>query len=217
MRQFQMCYSKEVSITTFLIGVSFSALLIFRGPTDDKIVGLFLAYISFMQAFEYLLWSNQKCDDVNKNISLTAMFFLHLEPVVLAAIALLLSPIQSTKPVILLLVAIYAFIAIPFTQQYLRAEPECTLRKEPDPHLFWPWTAKPKSLQMYVIFAGLLSIIPILSLRDKAYGYTTGFLAMFTFVVSGIVYKREFVGSMWCFFGSFVPALLYFLRARGTL
>jgi hypothetical protein len=43
-----MCYSEEVSLATFLIGIFGSIAVYTLGTTFDRIVALYLGYVAFM-------------------------------------------------------------------------------------------------------------------------------------------------------------------------
>ena len=62
-----MCYSFEVSISTFLIGLTFSIinLIKFKNPVYVCLSILWLVVI-FMQLWETLLWKNYKCNLISK-------------------------------------------------------------------------------------------------------------------------------------------------------
>ena len=61
-----MCFSKEVSLATFIIGVLGGFLCYSVNSPDYKIIGLFFGFVSLMQGIEYLLWCHQTCDTYNK-------------------------------------------------------------------------------------------------------------------------------------------------------
>ena len=84
-----MCFSKDVSLATFLTGFIGGLLCFSTGVVDLKIIGLFFMFVSLMQGIEYLLWIHQTCDDYNKNISYLAMVLNHLQPVVLCILLIL--------------------------------------------------------------------------------------------------------------------------------
>ena len=54
-----MCFNKDVSILSYLIGFTGCILLYYR---DYKIEGLFYLFIIQMQLIEYLLWLNNSCN-----------------------------------------------------------------------------------------------------------------------------------------------------------
>ena len=77
-----MCFSKKSSLLTFIIGVIGSLLLIFYGNKkyvkENLIAGLFFIFVSFMQFFDYLMWSDiDNKDGINHYSTLLAPLFNH--------------------------------------------------------------------------------------------------------------------------------------------
>ena len=71
-----MCFNEKISMNVFIFGILCSLYLINRGIKknngNDKLYGILLILISFMQLIEYFLWKNQKsCNKINqiKNIT----------------------------------------------------------------------------------------------------------------------------------------------------
>ena len=76
-----MCFNKEVSILTYIVGLIGCASLYFN--LNLRIEAIFLAWVVHMQLVEYFLWNNQECNDVNKNTTKIGTIINHLEPIVL--------------------------------------------------------------------------------------------------------------------------------------
>lgn len=74
-----MCYNKEVSITSFIVGAGLSILVYKRGDKYDKHVACFLFTIALMQLAEYFMWIDQECGITNHNASTMASFILYLQ------------------------------------------------------------------------------------------------------------------------------------------
>jgi hypothetical protein len=58
-----MCYNKEVSITTYIIGIIGCINLYFN--LNLKIEAILLAYVIQMQLIEYYIWDNISCNETN--------------------------------------------------------------------------------------------------------------------------------------------------------
>ena len=58
-----MCYSAQDSMIAYIFGtVSNIYLFINSKNTDEKIISLFLLFVSQMQLFDFLFWINKKCN-----------------------------------------------------------------------------------------------------------------------------------------------------------
>ena len=206
-----MCYSAEASLVTFAIGITFSGLLMRRGG-DDRIVGGFLAFVSLMQGLEYLLWENQLCTAANATLSKTAMALNHLQPLVLGGLALAAGRPAMRVTVGLLMVA-YGIAAFAYSARYLENTVlHCTKKEEGDPHLLWQWNDIPGGKAFYALFLAMLVVVPALSFHSRTYGLTVGGLAAGLFAISGILYKRQYIGAMWCLYAALAPAAIWLWR-----
>ena len=71
-----MCYNKDVSIYTYIIGLVSSYLLLTNEKKSLKIIGCFFIVVIQMQLVEYFLWNNIKCNSKNITISNINTFIL---------------------------------------------------------------------------------------------------------------------------------------------
>ena len=78
-----MCYNKDISLYTYLIGLVASFLLIQKKDKDLKIVGCFFLVVVHMQLIEYFLWTNNKCNMRNLNLSRIGAIILYIQPIIL--------------------------------------------------------------------------------------------------------------------------------------
>jgi hypothetical protein len=200
-----MCYSAEVSATTFLIGVAGSAYIFFgMGSSADRLVGAFLAYVALMQGIEYLLWMTQDCSNAHKMISYAGMWLSHLQPVVLGVLALLFGLFKYWRW-ILGVVGVYLAAAIPYSLQYDNiGDMRCSVPRADNPHLVWNWNSMPYCNEMYIIFLLAFTALFMMGL-PAGLNWRMALISSGTFLASYLIYPREILGAMWCFFAAFVP------------
>ena len=91
-----MCFSKEVSLITFIVGFISSVLCFLSESPTYKILGLFFINVVMVQLTEYLLWDHPKCDDYNKRVSVIQMIIINLQPMVLFMAVLYYNNIDKT-------------------------------------------------------------------------------------------------------------------------
>jgi len=209
-----MCFSKEVSLTTFSLGFVFSIILYFRTKLIDiKIIALFLSYISLMQFVEFLLWMNQNCDELNKTISYVGMALNHLQPVVLASLILYMSKNPNTIGIIILML-VYLSVFIPYSLEYKNIEDlRCSVRWEGNPHIIWNWNRLKNGIYVYPLFLSVIVVLPFLGFASKSIACKIGIYAIISYTISMLVYGRyEAVGSTWCLFSALVPPILVLLN-----
>ena len=86
-----MCFSANISLLAFILGIIGSILVFTLGGPSNKIISLFFAFVSSMQLIEYFLWKHQVCDNYNKLLSKIGMWLNHMQPVVLGLLVIILS------------------------------------------------------------------------------------------------------------------------------
>jgi hypothetical protein len=202
-----MCYSEEVSLATFSIGLGFSILLILTDVKFNKLLGYFLGFVSLMQFIEYLLWRHPVCDDYNKSVSLIGMILNHAQPVVLAIITGLLYNKQIGS--LVLICAVYLAVIIPYSLQFTE-DLRCSTRQcgATDPHLVWNWNSLKNNESVYLVFLAAFALIGLLGMPISQ-GVVFSSVAVLTYGLSSIVYDRKVMGSLWCFWTAFIPAVAY--------
>lgn len=206
-----MCYSEEISLFTFTIGISFSILLIFTKDKFNKLLGYFLGFVSIMQFIEYLLWRHPICDNYNKTISIVGMILNHLQPIILALVTGLIYS-QQLK-VLFLISLVYLAVIIPYSLQFTE-NLQCTTRQcgATDPHLVWNWNTLNYSKIVYIIFLASFVGIGLFGMpSDMGVMFST--IAVLTYGISSLVYDRKVMGSLWCFWAAFFPAIIYIKQA----
>jgi hypothetical protein len=206
-----MCFSKNVSLATFLTGIIGGLLCFSTGIPDYKIIGLFFMFVSLMQGIEYLIWSHQVCDDYNKNISYLGMILNHLQPVILFILLVVFSKekFNKHKESLILLIVIYISVIVKYSLQF---EKECILKDTKTNHLHYQWNSMEYNTIAYTLFL-LCFIVFGLFFPNKQIGISFSILSIISYIISSFIYTNTpVVGSMWCFFASFAPMFFYILR-----
>ena len=183
-----MCFSKEVSLITLLVGVVGSAFVYTLGSDFDRIAALFLGYVSLMQGIELILWNHQKCDTFHKSISALGMLLNLGQPIVLGLLTLILNNKENLR---------------------------CTQPRANDPHLVWNWTILKSWRTDWAIYIIVACLISILGMPTFTQGMLFAGALFFSMIISIIVYPRQDMGAMWCFFSALSPPIYYFLRKHG--
>jgi len=212
-----MCFSAEVSLLTFLLGVGGGALVWSLNTPFDHIIGAFTAFVALMQGVEFMLWRNQKCNDAHKWVSLSGMWLNHLQPLVLGGLILLLSPRVDYTGIVAGIMALYTAAVVPYSLQYTdKGATRCTVRRPHDPHLLWKWNIQDYHRPMYMFFLVCFVGIGMLGMPTLEQGIAFSVVGVSTYLLSRFLfYPRETVGSLWCFFVAFVPLMYYIFRVVG--
>lgn len=198
-----MCFSKKSSLLTFIIGVIGSLLLIFYGNKkyvkENLIAGLFFIFVSFMQFFDYLMWSDiDNKDGINHYSTLLAPLFNHTQPTVLF---ILCESIYKKYNIInFLLNFIYFIYVIVKYIQFISKNNLVTSKKYG--HLYWKW----KNDFNYFFYFFILTINIFVYIRSF-YAIIFFLLGLFT-LLSALKYFYNNTPELWCYFASFVPFIM---------
>jgi hypothetical protein len=206
-----MCYSAPVSLGTYLLGSVFSYLLYLEKDPLSKVIGGFMGYVVLMQLIEFLLWSRQVCDIINKSISFAGLILNYTQPVILAILLLkFYNQKHLNKKLIIGIMITYIILISLYIIQFMNQD-KCSLKKG-NPYLLWNW-----SDLKFAIFANILYIVTLFSLFFI--GIPNKMIASIIFIIGGstlllsyMYYPRNFVGSIWCFFAAFIPGLFYLYK-----
>jgi len=202
-----MCFSAEMSLFSFVVGFVGSVLVALYPSPLYRFSGLFLGFVSIMQLIEYLLWKHQICDTYHKALSVTGMVLNHLQPVVFGLLAWLI--FQKNGASITAILAVYLCVIIPYSLQYLGDQNlQCTLTRCDNPHLVWNWNNIKYADFAYTIFMLTLVSISIVGITPLTDGMLVACVSLLTFGVSFIIYGRQVLGALWCFWTAFIPVVL---------
>lgn len=205
-----MCFSERASILSFFFGMIGSLLLISLGGVNNKIIGYYFIYISFMQIIDFLLWRHQKCDDYNRMISLLGMLLNHSQPIILGMIILLFNPIHQN--IILSLMLVYLCAVIPYSLPFVTNKKlQCTLKGQEN-HLLWNWNLMKYKKIMYSIYLFVVCGLFIYGLTNFKIGSFVAFIAIITYVSSLFLYAQKYVGTIWCYYAVFLPIISYLFQ-----
>lgn len=205
-----ICYSAEVSLITFSIGVGFSILLMMRKHKFHKVLGYFLGFVSLMQFIEFLLWRHQICDTYHKLLSVIGMILNHAQPVILALVTAYIY--KKNTYLISAITFIYLAVIIPYSIQYTNSLQCSTVHGAAgNPHLVWNWNTMKYSNFAYIIFLTAFVGIALFGMPLHE-GRSFALVAVLTYTGSSLIYERKVVGALWCFWTAFIPMIIYLLN-----
>jgi hypothetical protein len=224
-----MCFSENVSLATYLTGMSGSAALLSSNKIPEA---LFYGFVSQMQLVDYFLWKNQPCEitesnricnkeslincnQTNKNVTTAGIIINHLEPLALFGGIVLFS--KKTLPlsviilfyIFMIVISIYT-IYIVTKEEELEEKKLCTtVSEESNPHLHWKWNGESFNYIVYPFFIIILILLSYYGLED---GYINATLVVIGYLISWKIYgNKRSTGAMWCFMAAFAPWILYFI------
>jgi hypothetical protein len=203
-----MCYNKETSITTYIVGSLSSLYLILSKNKSYNIAGTFFLFVSQMQLIEYLIWKHQvKCDDYNIKISNIGSILNHLQPIILYLSINFFNKNIKNKEILNVMIGIYILCAIKYSTYVYPLN--CTILDNKN-HLFWKWNHSKYNLYFYILFLVTLILL-------SYFGFTKPYNIIFAFIIIGTyllsLYKygnTKAVGAIWCWFAALIPCFIMF-------
>jgi hypothetical protein len=164
-----------------------------------------------MQLIEFFLWRLQHpthCS-LNKLFAYAGIIINHLEPVVLY-VAILYFARDRLPPWTHWIVLIYIITATYYVLGSIKKQSCVVATPTSSPHLYWDWNRGKYYQIFYFLF--LLTVLLLFFYGLKApYNQFVAWNVLLFFLLSYVIYGKKFiVGSMWCFFSSFIPWILLF-------
>jgi hypothetical protein len=199
-----MCFNKEVSIGTYIIGMLGSLYLYKQGLIPEAI---FYCCVVQMQLIEYFLWKHQSCKDIqiNKNITKLAIIINHIEPLILWAAIIVFS--KKILPIWVHQVMLgYIILSVIVTLYSLKNVSHTTVTEDSGGHLKWQWNNIKYTGIYYLYFLLVLIVLSIYGLQN---GKMHAILVTVAFVISFVMYyDYKSTGAMWCFMAAFAPWII---------
>ena len=214
-----MCFNQETSLAAFLLGIGSSVYLFYRGKTQGTKEDIIAAWLSIllvsMQLLEFFLWRNQKCDQVNRNLSLLIVVILWLQPFLYYWVCYyydgsLPASRKISDRILLLFWCLLAFVF--FYINYERKD-LCSLKDKKSCRLTWdPMIYIYKThfwlfLITAIMYIWMFRLYPLKS--DKQYlltGRVSLLSLLFAILLSIYLKGPDFtgiMGSIYCFIGAF--------------
>lgn len=197
-----MCYNATASIISFTTGIISSVVLCLYNP----ILGLFFAWVTCMQLFDWIFWNNQKRTRLNFVITKIATFFNISQPIILAALIVLFQK-EPLKPFSQGVLLLYVFVSVIYIATSWHKVDYTLVDPISYPGLFWKWNHMPGNFIIYSLYLVLLSALIV---QHFKYPIMQIFLLVtwVSFIVSIAHLKKKALGRFWCYFAAYIPLLL---------
>ena len=208
-----MCFNYKVSLFTFTLGTIFSILLINYGnkkyALENKVAGIFLIFISAIQFMDFLFWIDLKNKlGINKITTILGPILNVCQPTILYLIKYYylkpdVTSMQNFNLPIAILNLLYFIFFIKNYSKFLTSEKLVTGTE--NGHLKWPWIKYSDSTFYLILFA--LNMFYLFSFKYAL----LFFVITYFFLFVSVKYFYYNAGELWCFFGSFIPLIMFFL------
>jgi hypothetical protein len=209
-----MCYTKELSLLSFLFGITTSILLIKFGNSkyslENKAIGVFFIYISFAQFIEYLIWSDLNCNKgYNKFASKFGPLLINLQPVVLYAVLSSYVPSSDVIPknIMLILNGLYVIYVLYKYSSYIKKEENSCTTTNCKNHLNWKW-----KYDFNYIFYQALMFLNFINYYKNSQIFTLFVVVYILFFISYLKFNEN-IPELWCLLSTGVPIIILTLQS----
>ena len=203
-----MCFSKELSMKSFIFGLLSSLLLIIFGNKESEntniVIGLFFIFVSLMQLIEYLIWKDLNCNKGLNNISfILGPILNHIQPIVLFVLCNIYIKSNNIIPIklIYLLIIIYLIYVIDKFYNYIKDNKNKCIQINNSGHLDWTW-----KYNFNYIFYFIIEIIILINYTNN-FNINISFILGYILLFISIFKFNKNIGELWCFMVSGIPLI----------
>ena len=224
-----MCYNKETSLATYVLGVSLSIALFILGDNYDKHIAFFTFVFIQIQLCEYFMWSDQKCGKINHYATKCAKIALMLQPFSILIGAYLFKTTTINRNILILLILVSLAIIVIMLYSTITDKKKRCSKESVNPKdrgfLEWDFSTIIKkwdiSSSFVYIFYFVIMFLPWLFMKNKLKGILSFTIIMVTFIYSFYSLDREKDlrieifrqwESRWCFTASVYPVVFLLLK-----
>ena len=204
-----MCYNKDISIYTYIIGLIASYFLLRNDKKDLQILGCFFIVIIQMQLVEYFLWTNNTCNSKNITITNIGAFLNLIQPFILYLAILYYNKDITNQNKKILNIAIFLYLLSLLLYSLNLFPIGCSrVTSISSPYLQWGWMYKKYPNFITIMFPISLILLMYFGL-DKPYNLFVSIFLMLSFIISFIIYKKQRAfAAIWCWFAVFIPIFI---------
>ncbi len=182
-----MCWNAEVSLQSFLIGITAIGIAYQKGLSLPR--AIFFLTITLMQLVEYFVWTSYDNPQRNFQLSLLAFGLLCIQPIT----SMLILPSNLFQTLILFYSGLLvAYFLIPEPQSL---EETFRMRRGENGHLVWHWLDKRLKTTLLLIVYFFFLLAPLIYMKE----FVGLSIVLITLAVSLFsYYNYNTWGSMWC-------------------
>ena len=211
-----MCYTKEISLNTFIIGISSSLILILFGNKNYQKqnlgIGILFFIVSFMQLFDYMIWDDLECKkNYNKLAGKLGPLFNAIQPLILYIFILFIKQTKEPYRLDNIILTIINFLYLAYVLYIYKVHIDKNIcSKVEKGRIRWSWYNSWENLYFPTIYLIVLSINVMYIIKNKYILIATLLSALFL-IISKINYKYH-IGEFWCYFVNSIPLIILVLQ-----
>jgi hypothetical protein len=208
-----MCYTQNLSLLSFLFGISCSFILIELGNESslhtNKTIGYFFIFVALMQFVEFLLWSDVNCKNgFNKIGSSIGPLLNHFQPVILIMLSstYLKSNNFIDSNILFGANGLYSLYVLTKYKEYIKDENNLCTSLNNQGHLNWNWKQDFNYNWYHLIMA--------INIINYANNINLIVVIVASYVLFGISINNfnQNIGEFWCLMVTSIPLLNLFIQ-----
>ena len=201
-----MCYTKELSISSFLVGLVCSIFLIKFGNPEyasfNNAIGFFYIFISVIQFLEYCMWADIKCQTgLNKMSSTLMPFMIYSQPIIYGLLLNRILPKSDSVNIINNKFLIFFNFLYVLLFAYYYKYSACTQINDEN-HLSW----QSKSFLLNISYNVLLIINSLNYIHHPL--IQINLIWSYGLLLFSSMNTKKNLGELWCFTSTATPLLI---------
>jgi hypothetical protein len=208
-----MCINSETSLIAFLLGTLFNySVLKTTNNINFKIVAYIYQFILLVQLFEFFIWKDNECGEINKIATKGLIIVTILQPIIILLI-ILYNTEETNKDnklftnLLIILFIIYIFYSI-IKKKIKVNNIDCIKIYDECNHIEYKWLDKFKYWDVF--YGGSILLTSLLLIKDTQFIIYQFMFLLIISIINEINYKCG-KGSMLCLYGAIGPIFNYIL------
>lgn len=208
-----MCINSETSLIAFLLGTIFNYYVLKTTENINfKIVAYIYQFVLLVQLFEFFIWKDNECGEINKFATKGLVIVTILQPIIILLI-ILYNTEETNKEnklftnLLIILFIIYIFYSIIKKRMNIN-KIDCIKITDKCKHIEYKWFENFRFWDLF--YGGSILITSLLLIKDTQFIIYQFMFLIIISIINEIFYKCG-KGSMLCLYGAIGPIFNYIL------
>ena len=208
-----MCWSPEASLSAYILGITASLYLLFKGDKYDKHIGLFSLIFIQIQLAEFLMWIDQDCNkNINHYATIFAEYILTLQPFSIIVGAILFKTTNIPNNLLYIFLLIFIISLINYSIIVIYNKRKLCSKSINNGYLEWDRINKVDKIYYIFYFIFMFLIWPFLKSKKGLLIFIFGIISLLFGLNNNYKFNFAQWESKWCFFGVLLPFLIIIIK-----
>ena len=208
-----MCWSPEASLSAYILGITASLYLLFKGDKYDKHIGLFSLIFIQIQLAEFLMWIDQDCNkNINHYATIFAEYILTLQPFSIIVGAILFKTTNIPNNLLYIFLLIFIISLINYSIIVIYNKRKLCSKSINNGYLEWDRINKVDKIYYIFYFIFMFLIWPFLKSKKGLLIFIFGIISLLFGLNNNYKFNFAQWESKWCFFGVLLPFFIIIIK-----